>query len=112
MRLQELGYNVIAHSTLAEATAFIESNSVDLILSDIRFQGEKIDGFTFFKRVQQHAHLRKIPFIFMSALDEGLFIRTGVQLGVDDYLTKPLDIDLLAAVVEGKLKKYRAMMEN
>ncbi|MBI3189082.1 MAG: response regulator, partial [Ignavibacteriales bacterium] len=111
-RLEELGYNVIAMATLAEATTFIESNTVDLILSDIRFQGEKIDGFTFFKRVQQHAHLRKIPFIFMSALDEGLFIRTGVQLGVDDYLTKPLDIDLLAAVVEGKLKKYKAMMES
>jgi CheY-like chemotaxis protein len=111
-RLQEIGYNIIAMSTLAEATTFIESNTVDLILSDIRFQGEKIDGFTFFKRVQQHAHLRKIPFIFMSALDEGLFIRTGVQLGVDDYLTKPIDIDLLAAVVEGKLKKYRAMMES
>ncbi len=111
-RLEELGYNVIALSTLAEATTFIETNSMDLILSDIRFQGEKIDGFTFFKRVQQHAHLRKIPFIFMSALDEGLFIRTGVQLGVDDYLTKPLDIDLLTAVVEGKLKKYRAMNES
>ncbi|MBI3193476.1 MAG: response regulator [Ignavibacteriae bacterium] len=111
-RLQEIGYNVIAMSTLAEATTFIESNTIDLILSDIRFQGEKIDGFTFFKRVQQHVHLRKIPFIFMSALDEGLFIRTGVQLGVDDYLTKPIDIDLLAAVVEGKLKKYRAMMES
>jgi DNA-binding response OmpR family regulator len=45
----------------------------------------------------------------MSSLDEGLFIRTGVQLGVDDYLTKPLDLDLLVAVIEGKLKKYRML---
>lgn len=111
-RLEESGYHVIAYSTLAEAMENVESTSVDLILSDIKFKGEKGDGFTFFKFVQQKPHLRKIPFILMSALDEGLFIRTGVQLGVDDYLTKPLDLDLLAAVIEGKLKKYKSMRLN
>jgi CheY-like chemotaxis protein len=110
-RLQEQGYSVIGISSLAEAMKQVETTSVDLILSDIQFKGEKGDGFTFFKFVQQKPHLRKTPFILMSSLDEGLFIRTGVQLGVDDYLTKPLDLDLLVAVIEGKLKKYRSMAE-
>ncbi|HLX13207.1 MAG TPA: response regulator, partial [Bacteroidota bacterium] len=108
-RLREQGYSVITINSLAEAMKTVETTSVDLILSDIQFKGEKGDGFTFFKFVQQKPHLRRTPFILMSSLDEGLFIRTGVQLGVDDYLTKPLDIDLLLAVVEGKLKKYRSM---
>ncbi|MFI5252300.1 MAG: response regulator [Bacteroidota bacterium] len=108
-RLQELSYSAIGVATLAEAMSIVETTPVDLILSDIQFKGEKGDGFTFFKFVQQKPHLRKIPFILMSSLDEGLFIRTGVQLGVDDYLTKPLDLDLLVAVIEGKLKKYRTL---
>jgi CheY-like chemotaxis protein len=110
-RLDELGYSAIGVTTLAEAMSLVETTTVDLILCDIQFKGEKGDGFTFFKFVQQKPHLRKIPFVLMSSLDEGLFIRTGVQLGVDDYLTKPLDLDLLVAVIEGKLKKYR-MLSN
>ena len=108
-RLRETGYSAIGVITLAEAMSLVETTTIDLILSDIQFKGEKGDGFTFFKFVQQKPHLRKIPFVLMSSLDEGLFIRTGVQLGVDDYLTKPLDLDLLVAVIEGKLKKYRTL---
>jgi len=44
-----------------------------------------------------------LPFIFMSALTDGVIVRSGIQLGVDDYLTKPIEPDLLAAVIEGKL---------
>ena len=108
-RLRELGYSVIVHDSIAGALEFLGQSPVDLILSDLRFQGEKMDGFTFFKQSQQKPHLRKIPFILMSGLDEGLFIRTGAQLGIDDYLTKPLDLELLVAVIEGKLKKYKTL---
>jgi CheY-like chemotaxis protein len=112
MRLKEDGYQVLPATKISQAIEISESSPVDLILCDIRFEGEKVDGFSFFKMCLQNEKLRKIPFVFMSSLDEGLFIRTGIQLGVDDYLTKPLDIDLLSAVVEGKLKKYRMLRSN
>ncbi len=111
-RLRELGYSVILHDTIAGALEFLRQSPVDLILSDLRFQGEKMDGFTFFKEIQKTPKLRKIPFILMTLMDEGLFMRTGVQLGIDDYLTKPLDLELLVAVIEGKLKKYRSLRES
>jgi len=111
-RLRELGYSVIVHDSIAGALEFLGQSPVDLILSDLRFQGEKMDGFTFFKEIQKTPKLRKIPFILMTSMDEGLFMRTGVQLGIDDYLTKPLDLELLVAVIEGKLKKYRSLRES
>ena len=109
IRLQDEGYDIITANSLATAGEILETTTPDLILCDIQFKGEQGDGFTFFKQSQQKPHLRKIPFILMSGLDEGLFIRTGAQLGIDDYLTKPLDLELLVAVIEGKLKKYKAL---
>lgn len=109
IRLQAEGYTVITATSLVKAAEMLETSLPDLILSDIQFKGEQGDGFTFFKQSQQKLNLRKIPFILMSGLDEGLFIRTGAQLGIDDYLTKPLDLDLLVAVIEGKLKKYKSL---
>lgn len=111
-RLLELGYNAIVENSVTQALEFVQKNPVDLILSDLRYQGEKMDGFTFFKELQKDAKLKKIPFIVMTSMDEGLFMRTGVQLGIDDYLTKPLDLELLTAVVEGKLRRYRMLKEN
>lgn len=110
--LTEKGYEVIAFTQVEKALGFIKLEPVDLILSDIRFPGEEFDGYEFFKRVQQNPNLLKVPFILMSSLDDGMFMKTGVQLGVDDYLTKPLDMELLLAVIEGKLKKYQMLRKE
>ncbi len=105
--LADNGFQVIPAETVEHALELLKTTAVDLILSDIRFGESLQDGFQFFIAVQAQPHLRKIPFIFMSSLRDGIIIRSGVQLGVDDYLTKPIDTDLLIAVIEGKLKRYR-----
>jgi CheY-like chemotaxis protein len=105
--LVDNGYQVLPALSVEQALDVLKSNEVDLILSDIKFEEDQLDGFQFFMAVQQQPHLRKIPFIFMSSLRDGVIIRSGVQLGADDYLTKPVDRDLLIAVIEGKLKRYR-----
>lgn len=102
-------YEVFAFNQLEKAFQFLKLESVDLILSDVRFPEEEFDGYEFFKRIQQNPKMVKVPFILMSSLEDGLFIKTGAQLGIDDYLTKPLDMDLLLAVIEGKLKKYKML---
>jgi CheY-like chemotaxis protein len=101
------GFQVIPAVSVNEGLVHLNTTSVDLILSDIKFGESELDGFQFFAAVQAQPQLRKIPFIFMSALRDGVIVRSGVQLGVDDYLTKPVDPDLLVAVIEGKLKRYR-----
>jgi CheY-like chemotaxis protein len=107
--LKENGYQVITAFNVESAFHELQNNSVDLILSDIKFPEGDLDGFKFFSTVQGHSHLRRIPFVFMSALHDGVIVRSGFQLGVDDYVTKPLDMDLLLAIIDGKLKRYRML---
>lgn len=100
-------YQVITAPDIKTALEKLQSIRVDLILSDIKFGPNELDGFQFFKSVQEQPHLRNIPFLFMSSLQDGVIIRSGVQLGVDDYITKPMDPELLIATIEGKLKRYQ-----
>jgi len=77
----------------------------DLIISDILMP--EMDGYEFFKAVSENPSLCHIPFIFLSALDSDENIRLGKMLGVDDYLTKPINEDDLLAVVAGKIKRNK-----
>ncbi|MBI1808207.1 MAG: response regulator [Ignavibacteria bacterium] len=110
--LTEAGYQIVTAPDIKTALEKLNSIPIDLILSDIKFTVGELDGFKFFKTVQEQPHLRTIPFVFMSSLQDGVIIRSGMQLGVDDYLTKPMDTDLLVAVIEGKLKRYRSYGRN
>ncbi len=110
--LEGYGYSVLTKQSPTDALKLLETTNVDMIIADVMFSGTEGDGFSFYERVQKVPHLKKVPFILMSGMHESFFVRTGIQLGVDDYLTKPVDPDMLAAVVEGKLKKYRSLMEK
>ncbi|HEY9164739.1 MAG TPA: response regulator [Candidatus Kryptonia bacterium] len=110
--LEGYGYSVLTKLSPSDGLKLLETTHVDLIISDVMFSGTEGDGFSFFEKVQKVPHLKKVPFILMSGMHESFFVRTGIQLGVDDYLTKPVDPDMLAAVVEGKLKKYRSLRES
>lgn len=103
------GYQVITCTSVEQALEKLKTTTVDLIVSDIKFSPGEPDGFKFFQTVQEIPHLKNIPFILLSSLSDGIFVRSGVQLGVDDYLTKPIDPDMLLATVEGKLKRYRRL---
>ncbi len=67
-----------------------------------------LDGFKFFKSVMEQPQLRNTPFVFISGLQDNVIIQSGLQLGADDYLTKPVEPDLLIGIIEGKLKRYRS----
>jgi len=109
--LEGYGYSVLTKQSPTDAMKLLETTNVDMIIADVMFSGTEGDGFSFYERVQKVPHLKKVPFVLMSGMHESFFVRTGIQLGVDDYLTKPVDPDMLAAVVEGKLKKYKSLRE-
>jgi CheY-like chemotaxis protein len=110
--LNDCGYQVITAPDINSALEELKNEVFDLILSDIKFGVGELDGFKFFKTVQAQEQLRSIPFIFMSSLQDGVIIRSGVELGVDDYITKPMDPDLIIATIEGKLKRFRSLRKD
>lgn len=106
--LSDHGFQAIQAPNIQSALEKLGSTSIDLILSEFRFAAGELDGFKFFKMLADQPHSNNIPFVLMSAMADSVIIRSGMQLGVDGYLTKPIDPDMLICVIEGKLKRYRS----
>ena len=85
----------------------------DLILCDIMMP--VLDGYGVLRAIENIPELSTIPFIFFSAKAENKDFRSGMDLGADDYLTKPFSGDDLLRIVAARLKKSQAlkkMLEN
>ncbi|GEM_PF-3073950 len=109
--LSERSYQVLTAPNVQDAFEILHHEFIDLILSDVRFPEGELDGFKFFSAVQEQFTLRRIPFVIISAVNDSTMYRCAAQLGVDDILFKPLDIELLHSVIEGKLKRYRELAQ-
>ncbi|MBY5958979.1 response regulator [Membranicola marinus] len=81
----------------------------DLIICDIMMP--ELDGFGVLHAIQKNAELKNIPFIFLTAKTERSDLRKGMELGADDYLTKPFSGTELLNAVDGRLKK-RALLKK
>ena len=91
------GYQVDQAENGQAALALLQRVTPDLILSDINMP--RMGGVEFYRLLRQNPRWLLIPFIFLTADDSPEEIRLGRSLGVEDYLTKPIDFaDLLSAV--------------
>jgi CheY-like chemotaxis protein len=100
------GYQVTALTTSDEAYTLLKNWKPRLILSDVNLETSTMGGFTFFEKARELKHLLDVPFIFLTGLSDEAIVRTGKELGVDDYLTKPISEENLIAAVKGKLKRF------
>ncbi|MEJ1222876.1 response regulator [Sediminicola sp. 1XM1-17] len=75
----------------------------DLIICDIMMPG--IDGYEVLKRINEDSSTAGIPFVFLTAKSERSDVRTGMNLGADDYLTKPFEEKDLFEAIECRLRK-------
>jgi len=110
--LREASYTVRAFSTSDDAYTYLKKNIPDMIISDINLETSTMGGFTFYEKVREMDHLQNVPFIFLSGLTDEVLIRTGKELGVDDYLTKPFSDETLLATIKGKLKRFRKLSQT
>jgi CheY-like chemotaxis protein len=69
----------------------------------------EMNGYDFFDAVSNNPTYCHVPFIFLSALDSPEDVRFGKMLGVDDYLTKPINEDDFQAIVFGKIKRNKTI---
>jgi CheY-like chemotaxis protein len=102
--LKAHGYTVLSALNAETAIQLILKQTPNLILSELFFKNSPIDGVGFFKKLQENLLLKQVPFIFMSPLKDKKIIHAGLRLGVDYFITKPIDHDLLLAVIEGQLR--------
>ncbi|MBC7919869.1 MAG: response regulator [Ferruginibacter sp.] len=81
------------------------ANQPDLVICDIMMP--VLDGYGVLHIFNKNPQLSGIPFIFLSAKIERTDFRKGMELGADDYLTKPFDESELLTAIEGRLNRFR-----
>lgn len=107
--LEELcaaGYQVTAAASAAEAVAFLEDGyTPDLVLCDVMLgDSDAPDGYFVHQHIrQQRPDLAATPVIFLTALGQRADLLEAKRQGVDDYLVKPVDYDLLLATLAARL---------
>ena len=98
--LQKEGYNTLQANDGEEAVNIALSQKPDLVLLDIMLP--KMDGLAVCKRIRQTLN---IPILMISAKDEEIDKILGLELGADDYITKPFSVRELMARVKANLRK-------
>ena len=99
--LEKLGYAVLSAATGEAAVEVARSDPPDLILLDIGLPGmDGLEALRVFRR-----HVERIPVIFLTARRRELDEIVGLELGADDYITKPFDLDLLLAHIKAVLRR-------
>jgi DNA-binding NarL/FixJ family response regulator len=96
-------YEPIAAGNGREGVEAARREQPDLILCDVMMP--ELDGFGVLQALQTDASLARIPFIFLTAKGEKDDLRSGMNLGADDYLTKPVANADLVRAVEARLRR-------
>src|SRR3954468_6328580 len=96
-------YQVIAASSGQEALkVLMGADPPDMVLLDIMMPD--MDGYEVLRRMRQHPPTANIPVIFLTALASRRDERLGMELGAIDYLTKPVDPELVLERVEAQVR--------
>jgi len=106
--LNDKGYSAKGCLNPGEAYDLMYSSLYDLIISDIMMPG--IDGFEFAKTVRDIN--KTIPILFMTARDDITSKQKGFNVGIDDYMVKPIDLDELVLRVGALLRRANIMNEK
>jgi len=99
--LEQAGYKTSTAATAEDALALARRDPPDLILLDIGLPG--MDGLDALRNFKQQADL---PIIFVSSHRRELDQALGLELGADDYVTKPFDLNVLLARIKAVLRRF------
>lgn len=108
--LELYGYDVIAAEDGKIGVEKALDNPPDLILCDVMMP--QLDGFGVLNILTKKPETADIPFVFLTAKSEKSDFRRGMNLGADDYITKPFYKDELLAVIETRLKKKEQLKQK
>jgi signal transduction histidine kinase len=102
--LEVSGYKVLSAENGRLGVDIARQSIPDLIISDIMMP--ELDGYGVLSELSTNTHTADIPFLFLSAKADRNDIREAMNLGADDYLTKPFRIKELLDAIDIRLKKH------
>ncbi len=101
--LRRNNYNSIEVENASQAFNALETQNIDLVLCDVTM--DEMDGFEFCKKVRENENHRQLPFVFVTAKSSLQDKSTAMEVGGDDIITKPFDIDELLIKVQALLRR-------
>lgn len=105
--LELTGYTVLTAENGKIGVEKALASRPDLVICDIMMP--VLDGYGVLHIFNKNPQLAGIPFIFLTAKTERTDFRKGMELGADDYLTKPFDESELLSAIEGRLNRFQTI---
>jgi two-component system KDP operon response regulator KdpE len=102
LKLRDEGYQVVSARDGVQALQVVQDQCPDLILLDLMMP--HMDGWEACRRIRE---LTDVPIIMLTALSGDQLVARGLEVGADDYLTKPFSMMELSARVRAALRRYR-----
>ncbi|MDR1924574.1 MAG: response regulator transcription factor [Planctomycetaceae bacterium] len=110
LRLRSRGFDVLSAATGEHGLLQIVEHRPDLILLDLMLPG--MSGLDVLKKIRLDKQNSGIPILIVSALGEESDVVIGLELGADDYLSKPFNMPILVARVNALLRRHRSDLTN
>ncbi len=110
VNLELSGYSVIQAYDGVKGFALVKQEMPSLIILDVMMPD--VDGFTVAKRIRQNEETKNIPIIMLTALSQLNDKVNGFNIGVDDYLVKPFEVEELMVRVRALLKRTKQIPES
>ena len=108
--LKNEGYSTLTAISGEQAIKTVRQSQVDLIVLDLMLPG--IDGLEVTKDLKNNEQTREIPIVMLSAKGEEADIVTGLELGANDYISKPFSPKVLVARIRAILRRRRNKLND
>lgn len=110
LQAESLGYQLHVEVDGINGYRSIEREKPDLVILDILIPGQ--NGFDVVRKIKNATELKNIPVIILSNKSEELDIVLGLELGADDYITKPFSIKILFSKVKAILRRKKEVSKS
>jgi DNA-binding response OmpR family regulator len=101
--LESEGFEVVVVVDGHAALATARSEPLDLVLSDVTMPG--LDGYALCQALREDSATAELPLVVLTGLDDPSAAARGLEVGIDGWLRKPVDIDALLGAVRGVLAR-------
>jgi two-component system sensor histidine kinase/response regulator len=107
--LELSGFEVVSAEDGETGLELIQQQPPDLVICDITMPG--IDGYEVLMQIRSDPATLTTPFMFLTARADRPFMRHGMELGADDYLTKPFTLSELLSAIETRLGRHQSIVD-